>query len=87
MTYPEIVLVLVPLAFFTVKPTLYFPVLLYVCAGFLVVEYFPSPKFYFHEVGTLALLSTNCTFSETFPDLGDAEKAATGAFRGAATFI
>jgi len=58
-----------------------------VCAGLLVVEYFPSPKFHFHEVGLLALLSVNCTFSETFPDLGDAKKAAIGAFRGAATFI
>jgi hypothetical protein len=86
-TYPDTVFVLLPFAFFTVKLTVYFPALLYVCAGFLVVEYVPSPKLHFHDVGLLALLSVNCTFSGAFPDLGEAENAATGAFNGAAAFI
>ena len=76
--YPDIVLVLLPLAFFTVKLTVYFPALLYVCAGFLAVEYVPSPKLHFHEVGDPVLLSVNCTFNGAFPEVGDAEKAATG---------
>ncbi|GEM_PF-1659827 len=75
--YPDIVLVLMPLAFFTVKLTVYFLALLYVCAGFLAAEYVPSPKLHFQEVGLLALLSVNCTFKGAFPDTEEAEKAAT----------
>jgi len=71
-------LVLLPAAFFTVKLTVYFPVLLYVCAGLLDVEVFPSPKFHFHEVGEPVLSSVNCTFKGAFPEVGYAEKAATG---------
>ena len=52
------------------------------CAGFLTVEDVPSPKFHFHEVGDPVLLSVNCTFSGTFPEVGDADRAATGNFRG-----
>jgi hypothetical protein len=55
------------------------------CEGFSTVELVPSPKFHFHEVGDSVLLSVNVTFSGEFPDVGDAEKAALGAFRGAFT--
>ena len=79
--YPDIVLVLLPLAFLTVKLTVYFPALLYVCTGFLAVEYVPSPKLHFHEVGDPVLLSVNVTFNGAFPEVGDAENAATGAFK------
>ena len=79
--YPDTVLVLLHLAFLTVKPTVYFPALLYVCTGFLAVEYIPSPKLYFHEVGDPVLLSVNCTFDGDFPEVDTAEKAATGAFK------
>ena len=85
--YPDIVLVLLPAAFFTVKLTLYFPALLYVCAGFLVVEYVPSPKLHFHDVGAPVLLSVNCTFNGTFPEVEAAEKAATGFIGAAFTII
>jgi hypothetical protein len=51
---------------------------LYVYAGFLTVEVFPSPKVHFHEVGVPVLLSVNCTFRGAFPEVGDAEKSATG---------
>lgn len=57
------------------------------CEGFLDVEYVPSPKLHFQEVGLLVLLSVNWTFKGTFPDVGDAEKAAMGAFWGAATLM
>jgi hypothetical protein len=85
LIYPDIVLVLLPLAFFTVKLTVYFPALLYVCAGLLDVEYVLSPKFHFHEVGLLVLLSVNFTLSGAFPEVGVAEKAATGAFNSFTT--
>jgi len=57
--YPDMVLVLLPAAFFTVKLTVYFPALLYLCTGFLAVEYVLSPKLHFQEVGLFALLSVN----------------------------
>jgi len=57
MIYPDFVTELLPLAFFTVKLTVYFPALLYLCTGFLDVEYVPSPKFHFHEAGDPVLLS------------------------------
>ena len=87
MIYPDIVLVLLPFAFFAVKLTVYFPFLLYVCTGFLEVEDVPSPKLHLHEVGDPVLLSVNVTFNGTFPEVEDAEKEATGAFRAVATFI
>ncbi|MPN36809.1 hypothetical protein SDC9_184320 [bioreactor metagenome] len=48
------------------------------CTGFLTVEEFPSPKFQLHKVGVPVLLSVKVTFSGALPDVGDAEKAATG---------
>jgi hypothetical protein len=72
------VFVLLPTAFFTVKLTVYFPAVMYLCTGFLAVEYILSPKLYFHEVGVPVLLSVNVTFSGAFPEVGDAENAATG---------
>lgn len=81
MIYPDIVLVLLPLAFLTVKPTVYFPALLYVCTGFLAVEDVPSPKLHFHELGDPVLLLVNVTFNCAFPEVEDAEKAATGTFK------
>ena len=74
------VLVLLSLAFFTVKLTVYFPALLYVCTGLFCVEVVPSPKVHFHDVGTPVLLSVKLTFSGLFPEVGDVEKAATGIF-------
>jgi hypothetical protein len=41
---------LLHLAFFTVNLTGYFPVLLYVCTGFLAVGFVQPPKFHFHEI-------------------------------------
>ena len=60
---------LIQLVKYCVKPTVYFPALLYVCTGFLAVEYIPSPKLYFHEVGDPVLLSVNCTFDGDFPEV------------------
>lgn len=58
------------------------------CVGFWAVEIaVPSPKFHFHPVGEFVLLSVNCTFSDTVPDVGDAEKAATGTADFAETVI
>ena len=57
MIYPDFVTELLPLAFFAVKLTVYFPALLYLCIGFLDVEYVPSPKLHFHEAGDPVLLS------------------------------
>jgi len=50
--------------------------------GFLTVEVVPSPKFHFHEVGLLILLSVKVTVNGAFPDVGYAEKFVTGAMRG-----
>lgn len=36
--YPDLVADLLPLAFLTVKLTVYFPDLLYLCTGFLAVD-------------------------------------------------
>jgi len=40
----------------------------------------PSPNFQAQEVGLLVLLSVNVTVNGAFPDVGNAEKAATGFF-------
>jgi hypothetical protein len=77
-----VVLLLLSFAFFTVRLTVYFPALLYLCTGFLAVEYVPSPKLQFYEAGEPVLLSLNCTFNGAFPEPGDAEKAATGVSKG-----
>jgi len=74
----NIVLVLLPAEFFTVKLTGYFPALPYLCSGFLLVEVLLSPKFQNQEVGDPVLLSFNSTVIGDFPDLVDTEKAATG---------
>src|SRR5665647_1201128 len=71
----------VPLAFFTVSLTVYFPALVYLCIGFLTVEVLLSPKSQDHEVGLLVLLSVNVTTSGAFPVIGEAEKAGTGGFK------
>lgn len=57
---------------------MYFPAFVYLCVGFLAVEVLLSPKFQDQELGEFALLSVNCTCKVVFPDVGDAEKAATG---------
>lgn len=59
----DFVILLLPLEFFTVRVTVYFPSLLYVCTGFLAVEDVPSPKFQFCEVGVPVLLSIKTTFN------------------------
>jgi hypothetical protein len=56
----------------------YLPVLLYACAGPLTVEDVPSPKFQDQEVGDPVLTSVKLTVNGAFPDVGEAEKAATG---------
>jgi len=87
MIYLDLVSVSVPLAFFAVKVTVYFPVLLYICTGSLAVENVPSPKLHFHEAGIPLVLSVNITFSGTFPTAGAAEKSAIGAFKELFTYI
>lgn len=58
---------------------MYFPAVLYVCTGFCCLEIFPSPKVQNHEVGEPVLSSeVNLTFSGAFPEVGIAEKSATG---------
>ena len=85
--YLGMVLALLPAAFFTVKVTVNFPFLVYVCVALRVDEVVLSPKFQLHEVGDPVLLSVNCTLNGAFPDVGDAEKAATGFCAAAVTFI
>jgi len=55
----------------------------------------PSPKLHFHEVeipvflsvyGNGVLLSVNCTFSGASPEVGVAEKVATGDLKGTVVF-
>ena len=41
----------------------------------------PSPKSQIQEVGDPVLLSVNVTANGAFPDMGDAENAATGGVR------
>ena len=68
--YPGFDTQLVPLAFFTVSLTVYFPDLVYLCVGFLTVEVLLSPKSQDQEVGLLVLLSVNVTISGAFPLMG-----------------
>lgn len=63
---------------FHVRLTAYFPALVYLYTGFWADEVPLSPKFQDQEVGEFELLSLNFTVRGTFPDVGDAEKAATG---------
>jgi len=70
--------VFLPAAFFTVKLTVYFPALLYLCTGFRVVEVLLSPKFHDQEAGDPVLLSVNFTVRGAFPVMGNAEKEAKG---------
>lgn len=85
LIYPDLVTILLPAAFLAVKLIVYFPALLYVWSGFCCVEVFPSPKTQFHEVGDPVLLSVNVTFNCEFPEVGDAEKAATGGLKAFTT--
>lgn len=64
--------------FLTVKLTVYFPIFVYLCVGFLAVEVLESPKFQDQEVGDPVLLSVNLTVNGFFPERGDAVKAAAG---------
>ena len=75
----DFVEVLLPPEFFTVELTVNFPAVLYVWTGFLTVELdVPSPKLQFHEVGAPVLESVKATFTGAFPEVGVAEKFATG---------
>jgi hypothetical protein len=87
VTYADIVLVLLPPGLFTVKLAVYFPALLYMCTGFFCVEFVLSPKYHCHDVGDPMLLSVKLTLSGALPEVGDAEKAATGAFTPFETVI
>ena len=80
MIYLDASPMLLPLVFFTVKVTLNFPALEYVCVGLQDDEVAPSPKFQIRETADSALLSTNDTFNGFFPDVALAENAAIGAF-------
>ena len=79
------VTVLLPAEFFTVKLTVYFPALPYLCTGSLAVEVLLSPKLHRYDVDDPVLLSKNFTVSGSFPDVGDAKKATTGAFKAFTT--
>ncbi len=81
--YLDLVSVLLLPGLFTVKLTVYFPVLLYTCTGFFSVELVPSPKIHFHEAGDPVLLSVKLTLSGADPEVGMAEKAATREFETA----
>jgi len=83
--YPGFDTQLVPLAFFTVSLTVYFPDLVYLFVGFLTVELLLSPKSKDQEVGLLVLLSVNVTVSGAFSLSGEAEKAGTGGFKAFTT--
>ncbi len=76
LTVTYLVLVLFPAEFIAVKITVYVPAFVYLCTGFLFVEYVLSPKLHFHDVGEPVLLSVNVTFRGSYPEVGDAEKAA-----------
>jgi len=78
----DFVTVLLPAEFSTFKLTVYFPALLYVCVGFLVVEPFPSPKLHLQVVSEPILLSTNCTFNGALPEVTLLMKLATGDYWG-----
>ena len=54
---------------------------------FYLLKLFPSPKVHFHEVGDPVLWSVKLTVRGTFPEVGDAEKAVTGAFETLETAI
>jgi hypothetical protein len=43
------------------------------CTGFFSVEFVPSPKFQFHDVGDPMLWSVKLTLNGVFPEVGDAE--------------
>ena len=70
--YLDFVIELLPAAFFTVKLTVYFPALLYLCTGFLAVDVLLSPKLQDQEVGDPVLLSVNVTVSGAFSEIGGA---------------
>jgi hypothetical protein len=70
--------VLLPAALPTVKLTVYFPAAVYLCVVFCLAEVVPSPKFHFHEVGEPVLVSLKVTVNGAFPEVGFAEKFATG---------
>jgi hypothetical protein len=71
------VILVLPVAFLTVKVTVYAPAVEYLCDGFLRVAVPPSPKFQSHEVGELVDVSVNVTVSGIVPDVGEAMKSAT----------
>jgi hypothetical protein len=84
--YLDVSLMLLPLVFLTVKVTLNFPALEYVCVGLRDEEVAPSPKFQIREIDDSVLLSTNDTFNGFFPDVTLAENAALGAFMAVGAF-
>jgi hypothetical protein len=83
VTYLALVSVLLLCELFTVKLTVYFPVLLYTCTGFFSVEVFPSPKAHVHEAGDPVLLSVKLILSGTDPEFEEAEKVASREFETA----
>ena len=52
-----------------------------------LLNLFHLEKYHFHEVGDPVLLSVKLTLSGALPEVGDAEKAATGAFTPFETVI
>ena len=81
--YLDLVSELVLSELFTVKLTVYCPVLLYVYTGFFSVELPPSPNVHLHASGDPVLLSIKLTVRGSDPEAGDAEKAAVREFETA----
>ncbi len=65
-----------PVAFQTVRVTVYVPAVVYLCDGFLRVAVPPSPKVQAQEVGELVEVSVNVTVSGFVPEVGEAMKSA-----------
>jgi hypothetical protein len=76
--YTVFVVVLLPAALVTLKLTLYFPAIVYLCTGFFWVEYVLSPKLHFHDVGAPVLLSAKATFKGDLPEVTLLAKFAIG---------
>jgi hypothetical protein len=70
------VIFVLPVAFQTVRVTVYVPAVVYLCDGFSRVAVPPSPKVQAHEVGELVDVSVNVTVSGFVPDVGEAMKLA-----------
>jgi len=54
-----------------------FPSCKYWCSGLFFLEVIPSPKLHFHFSGKPVFLSVKTTVNGAFPEVGDAENAAT----------